>query len=98
MVQIDAEYITDDFLRSLAEAIAADCEAGTMIQSGAFHTEPVIEVQENAEAMYYLDVDLHGIKYWGTFTVYADCENTMNVLKPTGILETIRASQEAYYG
>lgn len=96
--QIDAEYITDDFLRSLAEAIAADCEAGTMIQSGAFHTEPVIEAQENAEAMYYLDVDLHGIKYWGTFTVYADCENIMRVLEPTGILETIRASREAYYG
>lgn len=97
-LQLDAKYITPQFLQSLAHAIADDCEAGTMIQSGAFHTEPVITQPDETKSLYYLDVELHDAQYWGSFTVYADCENTMELLESTGILEDIRADLEAYYG
>ncbi len=36
------DLITEDFLLALAEAIIADCEAGTMVQSTVYHPEPVI--------------------------------------------------------
>ena len=98
-LQIDTALVTPAFLRSLAEAVAADCDAGTMIQSGAFHPEPVMEQIGNAEPLYYLDVAIHGTEnYWADFTVYADCENTMEVLTATGILDAVRADREKYYG
>ena len=40
---IPKEALTEDFLMDLADAIAADCEAGNMVQLGAFHPGVIME-------------------------------------------------------
>ncbi len=37
------QYIAEEFLLSLADAIIADCEAGTMVQSTVYHPKPILE-------------------------------------------------------
>lgn len=89
--QIPEEALTEEFLNDLADAIAADTEAGRMVQSGVFHPEPVIEVEDgNDNNLYYLTLDIHGVEFWGNLFVYADCENILSVLEPTGVLEAVR--------
>jgi len=89
--QVPAEALTEDFLRDFADAVAADTEAGNMVQSGVFHPEPVIRKEGTMpEDLYYLVVDMQCEESWISFLVYADCENILAVLEPTGVLEAVR--------
>ncbi len=96
--QIPAEFITDDFRNALADAIAADAESGNLIQSGAFHTSPIIEMEQEENSLYYLNLDIHGVEFWGSLSIYADCENILKVLEPTGVLDAVRQEYENIFG
>ena len=87
---VPEKFVTEEFLADLAEAFIADTEAGKMVQSGVFHPEPILEAPEETEDLYYLTFDVYGVRFWGSLYIYADCENILSVLEPTGILETVR--------
>ena len=97
-IRIPEEYITDDFRMALADAIAADAEAGNLVQSGVFHRTPVVDVENDVYDQYYLMLDIHGEKYWNSLYIYADCQHILAVLEPTGILESVRQEYENAYG
>lgn len=97
-IRMPEEYITEDFRNALADAIAADAEAGCLTQSGVFHRTPVVDVENDVYDQYSLMLDIHGEKYWNTLYIYADCENILAVLEPTGILESVRQEFENAYG
>ena len=78
---------TREEAESLLKAIRADCDAGTMTQSGYFHTGG-FRITDNMEtysttAIY---VSLYSEKGGLSFDVYADSENTLNWLRERGLL------------
>lgn len=91
------EAVTEEFLRALAEAIAADCESGAMIQSGVFHPVPFQEATDDRDARdrLYLDINNGETNFYTFLYIYTDCENILSVLDSTGIVETVLAE---YYG
>ena len=97
MHRVPEEFITDDFRNALADAIAADAEAGNLVQSGVFHPQPIIEA-EDPYIEYYVSLDIHGVDFWGSLYIYADCENILAVLEPTGVLEAVRQEYANAYG
>lgn len=92
------EYLTEEFCIALADAIAADAEAGNLVQSGVFHREPIVDVEDPNYDLYYLMLDMHGAKFWSGIYIYADCENILAVLEPTGVLEAARQEYANAYG
>lgn len=97
-IRMPEKYITDAFRMALADAIAADAEAGCLTQSGVFHRTPVVDVENDVYDQYYLMLDIHGEKFWRSLYIYADCENILAVLEPTGILDSVRQEYENAYG
>ena len=96
--RVPEEFMTEEFLLSLADAIAADCENGNLVQDGTFHTKPLIEVTSSEGGVYAQNMDLNGEDIWFWMDIYADCENILKVLEPTGILDQIRAEYAQIYG
>lgn len=101
---IPKEALTEDFLMDLADAIAADCEAGNMVQLGAFHPGVIMETVNSDDPIRMMDLGIDGGPetntriHWYLY-IYADCENTLAVLEPTGILDAIQQRyNEAAYG
>lgn len=98
---LKGDILTEEFLEALAQAIAADAAAGSLIQSGAFHQEPVLETS-TGEHLYYLNLEMENLEknnFFGSISVYADCEHTMKLLESTGVLDAIRTEvEESYYG
>jgi hypothetical protein len=74
-----------------------------MVQLGSFHPGILMETDNpddpirmmNLDVTKRLDDGLH--KYWYV-NIYADCENILKVLEPTGILDLIRTDFENAYG
>ena len=97
-IRMPEQYITDAFRMALADAIAMDAEAGCLTQSGVFHRTPVVDVENDVYDQYYLMLDIHGEKFWRSLYIYADCENILAVLEPTGILDSVRQEYENAYG
>lgn len=95
---VSEEFMTEEFLLSLADAIAADCENGNLVQNGTFHTEPLIQVNSAEGGIYAQNMDLNGEDIWFWMDIYADCENILRVLEPTGILEKLRTEFNQIYG
>lgn len=100
---VGAEYLTEEFLLALADAIAADCEAGNMVQLGSFHSGIIMETNEINEPLRMINLDINkraedGRYIYVYLNVYADCENILSVLEPTGILDTIKSAYENGYG
>ena len=95
---VSEEFMTEEFLLSLADAIAADCENGNLVQNGTFHTEPLIQVNSAEGGIYAQNMDLNGEDIWFWMDIYADCENILRVLEPTGILEMLRTEYAQIYG
>ena len=87
---IPAEYLTEEFLVSLADAVMADCKAGNMVQLGVFHPGIIMEGYADGSPTRMLNLDVEGQHLSFYVDIYADSENIMAVLEPTGILETIR--------
>ena len=95
---IPKEFMTAEFRLALADAIAADCEAGNMVQSGVFHPEILLDFENDNNDIYYMNLDISGVDFWCYLNIYADCENVLKVLEPTGIFELIRTEHEHAYG
>lgn len=72
----DELIITGEDAVSLAEAIRADCEMGTMAQYWAFHVSGSGDYEGAAVGVDIVAGDRHF-----DFTVYYDCENTINWLR-----------------
>ena len=101
---IPKEALTEDFLMDLADAIAADCEAGNLVQLGAFHPGVIMETVNSDDPIRMMNLSIYGGPeintriHWYLY-IYADCENTLAVLEPTGILDAIQQRyNEAAYG
>ena len=97
-IRVPEEFLTEEFLLSLADAIAADCDNGNLVQDGSFHTKPLIEVNDDDGGIYAQNMDLNGENIWFWLDIYADCENILKVLEPTGVLDKIRAEYATIYG
>lgn len=95
---IPEEYLTEEFMLALADAIAADCEAGNMVQIGAFHPGVIMETGNPDYPNRMLNLDITGLDFFCYLNIYADCENILAVLEPTGILETVRQELAAGNG
>lgn len=100
---IPEEYVTEEFLLALADAIAADCEAGNMVQLGVFHPGIIMETNNPEDPLRMMDLHINkqgnnGHYHYCYLNIYADCVNTLAVLKPTGILDTLQAEYQAGLG
>ena len=88
------DVLTDEQLRSLLEAIAADCEAGHMVQRWHFHM-----LEDSMDYRFYVEFGYttgdRGSN-WRTVTVYDCCENTLKWLEENDILQYIDAYSEEY--
>ena len=94
-VQIAEEYLTEAFLQDLADAIAVDCEAGNLVQLGALHPGVILETANPDDPIRMMELDIYHVpennkRIAWYLTIYADCENTLRVLEPTGILDALR--------
>ena len=76
------EVITGKAVRDLLEAIIADCEAGTMAQSGIFHNDSMSLRVVTWVEIYTKD------GYYESLAVFNDSENTIAWLKEAGLLQT----------
>ena len=97
--EVPEEYVTEEFRLALADAIAADCEAGNMVQLGAFHPEIIMDFEQDDYDLYALYLAFSGDdNRWFQINVYADCENILAVLEPSGVLDRVRMDYENAYG
>ena len=96
--RVPKEFVTEEFRLALADAIAADAEAGRLVQSGPFHTEPLVETENPNNSLYTTVLELNGEDFWYSIYIYADCENILAVLEPTGVLDALRQEYENIYG
>ena len=92
-IQVDGQPAMDctrEDIDSLLAAIMADCEARTMTQRTAFHEGHFAYANEfgetvNTRSMW---IEFSGKDFKsGSFTVFADSENTLNWLKERGLLK-----------
>lgn len=88
------KFLTADNVRSLMEAVIADCEAGTLTQMDGFHEGLVEDTDTVVRKGYYVDVNL--VEQGMYFEIYADSENCLAWLEQTGILEYITQQRGAY--
>ena len=96
--RVPKEFVTEEFRLALADAVAADAEAGRLVQSGPFHTEPLVETENPSNSLYTTVLELNGEDFWYSIYIYADCENILAVLEPTGVLDALRQEYENIYG
>ena len=85
--QLPEEFLTPEHVCGLFEAIIADCEAGTMVQTDGFHQGAVVDNSTRYMTYYHLELDLVETGYY--FNIYADSENCMAWLEQTGIRDYI---------
>ena len=86
--KIPEELKTRAAAESLLRAIKADCAAGTMIQSEAYH-DGVFVITENDGSTHEtrgLYICLSSKNYSWSVDVYTDCENTIRWMRDNGLL------------
>jgi cobalamin biosynthesis Mg chelatase CobN len=88
------EFLTADNVRSLLEAVIADCEAGTLTQTDGFHDGLVIDTGTTVRKGFFVDVNL--MQQGLYFQIYADSENCLAWMENTGILEYITQRRNTY--
>jgi hypothetical protein len=88
------EFLTADNVRSLLEAVIADCEAGTLTQTDGFHDGLVIDTGTTVCKGYYIDLNL--VEQGLYFQIYADSENCLDWMEETGILDYIAQRRNTY--
>jgi hypothetical protein len=87
-------FLTADNVRSLLEAVIADCEAGTMTQTDGFHDGLVIDTGTTVCKGYYIDLNL--VEQGLYFQIYADSENCLAWMEETGVLDYIAQRRNTY--
>ena len=86
--KLPEELQTRAAAESLLRAIQADCAAGTMAQSDAYH-DGVFAIPQNDGNTYEnrsIYISLSGKNYSWYVNVYADCENTVRWMRDNGLL------------
>lgn len=99
-IAVPVAFYTEENLNALMDAIAADCEAGTLVQNSTLHDGYIIDEQ---------DTQLKGISlnfspkntdlgYYFSIDVYADSENTLAWIENTGVMDQVRDKYINSYG
>ncbi len=96
---IDEQFTDKAFILKLAQAIEADCQAGTMAQNSQYHSGYVYEDPRYDRAyrnhyIYFACVPpgmnpYQGARIHVSFYIYAECENTLAFLEAEGLLDKI---------
>ena len=99
--ELPLEYRGTAAVESLLEAIQADCEARTMTQRETFHSGHFRQTNEEGETEYFRS-------FWiefttdrnssGSFSVFADSENTLKWFTDRGLLEFTVHEDNGYAG
>ena len=70
-----------------------------MVQLGVFHREPILDFVNDNYDLHNLNLDFrYGDTGWVYVNIYADCENILAVLEPTGVLDRPQAEEVYAYG
>lgn len=85
--QLPEEFLTAQNVRTLFEAIIADCEAGNMVQTDGFHEGVVVDTPARYCTYYPLELDLVEKGFY--LNIYADSENCMAWMEETGIRDYV---------
>jgi len=84
-VKVPEEFMTEEVLEGLFQAVIADCEAGNMTQHRAYHQGFVVDREDWLVQYFRVDIEVaHQGLY---FDLYADSEHCMQWLEETGILD-----------
>ena len=97
-IRVGDDQLTPEFKSQLAEALIADCEAGTMADSWNLHSEPLFPGEEAIKNSRSLGLDLHGGEFSCYLTIYGDSKNTLSLLESIGALDLVKARLENAYG
>ncbi len=83
-VALPEEYLTEDYLRGLVDAILADSRDGNLVQHNAFHPESIYQANSESRAYrcFHLRIDCPENRI--SLDLYADSEHTVQYLKDTG--------------
>ena len=97
-IMLDGELVTEKLdaaqQQALLEAIAADCEEGTMAQNWAFH-------RTEEDPVYYLEFQYQErdiYSNWKTITVFPECRHTREFLEESGLLAYLESLDSRKYG
>ena len=97
-IMLDGELVTEKLdaaqQQALLEAIAADCEEGTMAQNWAFH-------RTEEDPVYYLEFQYQErdiYSNWKTITVFPECRHTRGFLEESGLLDYLESMDSHKYG
>jgi ABC-2 type transport system permease protein len=97
-IMLDGELVTEMLdaqqWQALLEAIAADCEEGTMAQNWAFH-------RTEEDPVYYLEFQYQErdiYSNWKTITVFPECRHTRGFLEESGLLDYLESMDSHKYG
>ncbi|MGM9588686.1 MAG: hypothetical protein ACI3V0_00740 [Faecousia sp.] len=97
-IRVGDDKLTSEFKSQLAEALIADCEARTMVDSWNLHSEPLFPGEYDIETVRSMSVDLHFEEFSSYLSIYGDCKNTLSVLESTGMLDAVREKYANAYG
>lgn len=87
-------FLTDEQLRSLLDAIAADCRAGNMVQRWNFHV-----LEDNPGSRFYVEFSSIGedrLHLYRSITVFDCCENTIRWMDENDMWAEMQEYQEKY--
>ena len=90
--QLPEEFLTAQNVRTLFEAIIADCEAGNMVQTDGFHEGVVVDTPARYCTYYPLELDLVEKGFY--LNIYADSENCMAWMEETGIRDYVNQNAD----
>lgn len=85
--------LTKEQIRSLLDAIAADCRAGHMAQRWSFHTAECGEQHFTVDFSYTTNDRLH---YWLSVSVYDCCENVCQWMEDNDMWDILEESSGKY--
>lgn len=100
-ITLDGALVTEKLdarqQQKLLEAIAADCEEGTMAQNWAFHP-----TEDWEDPVYYLEFQYQDKDFrnsdWMSITVFPECRHTRAFLEESGLLEYLESMDSYKYG
>ena len=87
----ETDEALEGFVQTLFTLVRSGKILGNLVQSGVFHPQAMIEMEDPIQSLYQMHLNLHGVNFWTDLYFYADCEHILKVLEPTGVLDRVRA-------
>ena len=86
---VPAHMFSQEMMRDLADAIVADSQAGTLVQTAAYHPGFVLDEGSSLQKYYSLDIQQgeDPDAWYLYFTIYADSENCLRWMEEYGLRE-----------